>query len=113
MNLHYVRKIWCVNLSYFVLVVLEKKNFQWPHPIFAFILLSPLEENLALHVDSFLLSSPKDDLYQVWLKLASWFWRKRFFNINMVFPIVATPEPCRKLPSKYELFWPSSSWEDF
>jgi hypothetical protein len=22
----------------------------------------------------------KDDLYQVWLKLAQWFWRRRFLN---------------------------------
>jgi hypothetical protein len=23
---------------------------------------------------------PKDDLYQVWLILAQWFWRRRFLN---------------------------------
>jgi hypothetical protein len=23
---------------------------------------------------------PKDDLYKVWLKLAQWFWRRRFLN---------------------------------
>jgi hypothetical protein len=42
-------------------------------------------------------------LYQVWLKLDCWFWRRRFFfNINickwyyllnMVFPTVAPPDP--------------------
>jgi hypothetical protein len=25
-------------------------------------------------------ASPKDDLFQVWLKLAQWFWRRRFLN---------------------------------
>jgi hypothetical protein len=31
-------------------------------------------------------SSPKDNLYQVWLNLAWWFWRRRFyFKIFSVF----------------------------
>jgi hypothetical protein len=29
--------------------------------------------------------SPKDNLYKVWLILASWFWRTRFFKIFSVF----------------------------
>jgi hypothetical protein len=29
--------------------------------------------------------SPKDNLYQVWLNLASWFWRRRFLKIFSVF----------------------------
>jgi hypothetical protein len=41
LKLHYVRKLSC-NLSFFASVVLEKKTFQRPHPIFAFLLLSPL-----------------------------------------------------------------------
>jgi hypothetical protein len=28
---------------------------------------------------------PKDNVYQVWLNLASWFWRRRFFEIFSVY----------------------------
>jgi hypothetical protein len=28
---------------------------------------------------------PKDDLFQLWLKLACWFWRRRFLKIFSVF----------------------------
>jgi hypothetical protein len=40
----------------------------------------PLEKNNSLHLNN--LESPplKDDLCQVWLKLAQWFWRRRFLN---------------------------------
>ena len=31
--------------------------------------------------------SPKDALCQVWLKLAKWFWRRRFFNFVNVFSL--------------------------
>ena len=31
--------------------------------------------------------SPKDALCQVWLKLAQWFWRRRFFNFVNVFSL--------------------------
>jgi hypothetical protein len=54
-------------------VVLEKKIFRWHHPIFTFLWLSPFEEGLALYLNKLEFSSPKDDLYQVWLILASWF----------------------------------------
>ena len=31
--------------------------------------------------------SPKDALCQIWLKLAQWFWRRRFFNFVNVFSL--------------------------
>jgi hypothetical protein len=32
--------------------------------------------------------SPKDNLYQVWLNLACWFWRRRFFKkIQCIFTL--------------------------
>jgi hypothetical protein len=43
----------------------------------------PFEEDLALYFNNFEFPLPKDDLYQVWLKFAYWFWR-RFFK-NLVF----------------------------
>jgi hypothetical protein len=45
----------------------------------------PLEENLVLHLDKFLIFSPKDDLYQIWLKLAFCF-GKDFFQYKYGFP---------------------------
>ena len=46
------------------------------------------EENLALNLNNLVFPLPKDDLCKVWLKLACWSWRRRFFfYINMVFPI--------------------------
>ena len=32
--------------------------------------------------------SPKDALCQVWLKLAQWFWKRRFFNFVNVFSLI-------------------------
>ena len=32
--------------------------------------------------------SPKDALYQVWLKLAQWLWRRRFLNFVNVFSLL-------------------------
>jgi hypothetical protein len=53
------------------LLVLEKilKNFQCIFTLF-------LEKGNPLHLNN-LESPPKDDLCQVWLKLALWFWRSR------------------------------------
>jgi hypothetical protein len=81
-----------VNLSYFGSVVLEKKKFHWPNPYLHFCDYLPLDENLALHLDNLLFSSPKDDLYKIWLTVAL---EKRIFvfNINMVFPTVPPPDP--------------------
>jgi hypothetical protein len=50
------------------------KNFQY---IFTLLQLSPLGEGLSLSFEKKKLNSPpKDDLCQVWLKLAQWFWRR-------------------------------------
>ena len=38
----------------------------------------PLEEGGALHLNKLESPSPKDALCQVWLKLAHWFWRRRW-----------------------------------
>jgi hypothetical protein len=36
----------------------------------------PFQKELALDLYNFESPLPMDDLYQVWLKLACWFWRK-------------------------------------
>jgi hypothetical protein len=57
----------------------------------------PFEEDLALSLNNLEFPLPNSDFYQVWLKLVSWFWRRFFFSIqtqmNVVFPIVAPPDP--------------------
>jgi hypothetical protein len=40
----------------------------------------PLERGLPLSLNKLESPSPKDDLCQVWLKLALWFWRRRLLN---------------------------------
>ena len=45
----------------------------------------PLEKGVALDLNKVHSPSPKDDFCQVWLKLAPWFWRKRFFKFVNVF----------------------------
>jgi hypothetical protein len=40
------------------------------------------EEDLALYLNNLEFPLPMSDLYQVWLKLACWFWRRFFFNTN-------------------------------
>jgi hypothetical protein len=39
-----------------------------------------LEKDYPLVLNKSESSSPKDNLCQVWLKLAQWFWRRRFLN---------------------------------
>ena len=40
-----------------------------------------------LHLNKLQFPSPKDALCQVWLKLAKWFWRRRFLNFVNVFSL--------------------------
>jgi hypothetical protein len=40
----------------------------------------PLEKGYPLGFNKLKFPSLKDDLYHAWLKLAQWFWRKRFLN---------------------------------
>jgi hypothetical protein len=72
--------------SLFVSSVLKNKTFKLPHPFLTFLWLSPFEEGLALYLNKSELPSPKDNLYQLWLILAYWFWR-RFLKIFSVFSL--------------------------
>ena len=68
--------------------VLEKKIFKFRQSIFAISYLSPFGKGLALwalHLKQLESPSPKDALCKVWLKLAQWFWRRRFFNFVNAF----------------------------
>jgi hypothetical protein len=67
-------------------VVSEYKIFKWPHRIFIFLWLSPLwKGHDPLFVQTWIpFLQFKDNLHQVWLKLAHWFLR-RFLDICCVF----------------------------
>jgi hypothetical protein len=65
-----ISESFCIDLSFSGFVVLGKKIFKWPHPIFADCDHLHFEEDLALDLYNFEFPLPKDDLYQVWLKLA-------------------------------------------
>ena len=47
-----------------------------------------LEKGVALHLNKLEYPSTKDALCQVWLKLAQWFWRRRFFNFVNVLSLI-------------------------
>jgi hypothetical protein len=61
-----------------------------------FVIILPFEEDLALYLNNLEAPLPKDDMYQVWLKLACWFWRRRFLKIFSVFLLFAIISPWRK-----------------
>ena len=56
----------------------------------------PCENGVALHLNKLESPSPKDALCQVWLKLAQWFWRRRFFNLVNVFSLFRNYLPLEK-----------------
>ena len=45
----------------------------------------PLEKGVGLHLNKFVSPTPKDALCQVWLKLAQWFWGRRFLSVGNLF----------------------------
>ena len=47
-----------------------------------FLIISPWKYGEALNLNKLESSSPKDALCQVWLKLAQWFWRRRFIKFH-------------------------------
>ena len=56
----------------------------------------PFEKGGALHLNKLISPSPKDALCQVWLKLAQWFLRRRFFNFVNVFLLFRNYLPLEK-----------------
>ena len=78
-------------------VVLEKKIFKFRKCIFSlFRNYLPLGKGGALHLNKLESPSPKDALCQVWLKLAQWFWRRRFLNFVNVFTLFLNYLPLEK-----------------
>ena len=70
-------------------VVLEKKVFKFHQCISLFCNYLPLKRGRALHLNKLEFPSPKNAFWQVWLKLAQWFSRRRFLkvvNLFLLFP---------------------------
>ena len=56
----------------------------------------PLKMGWVLHLNKRESPSPKDALWQVWLKMAKWFWRRRFLNFVNVFWLFRNYLPLEK-----------------
>ena len=56
----------------------RRECFNFINIFFVFSNYLPPEKGVAVHWNKFLLSSPKDALCQVWLKVVKWFWRRRW-----------------------------------
>ena len=88
-----------------------------------------MEKSGALDLNKLVSPSSKDTLYQVWLKLAQWFWRRRFFKIVNVFSLFLIISPWKRvgpliwtnlyplhpriLCTKFGWNWPSGSGEEY
>ena len=57
------------------------------HIVLLFRYYLPLEKGVGLHLKKLESSSPKDALCQVWLKLAEWFLKRKFFKFVNVFSL--------------------------
>ena len=68
-------------------VVVENEDFKILSMYFHYFIFNylPLEKGRALHLNKFESPSSKDALGQVWLKLAQWFWRRRFFLFSTMY----------------------------
>ena len=52
-----------------------------------------MKKGVALHLKKLDSASPKDTLFQDWLKLAQWFWRRVFLNFVNVFSLFRNSLP--------------------
>ena len=60
------------------------------------LIIHPSEKDVALHLIKLQSTSPKNALCQVWLKLAQWFWRRRFLNFVHGFSVFLHTLPLKK-----------------
>ena len=63
-------------------IVLDKKILE---SILTMYFCLPLEKGMALHLNKLESSSPKNILWQVWLKLYLWFWRSKKMKMWKVY----------------------------
>jgi hypothetical protein len=85
LNLHYIRKLSCKYDCQILAQSFWRRFLNDPTPFLYCCNFLFFEEDLALYLKNLKFPLPKDDVYQVWLKLACWFWSRRFFKIFSVF----------------------------
>ena len=70
----------------------------------------PLEKSRALHLNKLESPSPEDALCQVWLKLAQWFWRRRWKCEKFIDTRTDDgQQPIRKAYLSFQLRWAKHS----
>ena len=74
----------------------EEEFFNFVNVFSLFLNYLPLEKGGALHLNKVEYPSPKDALWQVLLKMAKWFWRRRFLNFVNVFSLFRNYLPLGK-----------------
>ena len=87
-NLNSIKGCFVPNLVEIGPVVLKRGFLNILNIILLFCYYLPLEKGMVLHLNKHKSPSSKDALGQVWMKLAQWFWRRRFLNIlnrNLLF----------------------------
>ena len=126
---HIILESFHVIMTYSGSVVLEKKIFQWPYPIFAFLWLSPLWRGPGPLFEKFRISFTHGWLMPSLIEIGLLVLEKNiFFNINICkygFPYCGPSQPpgtmmwtilnlhyIRQLSCKYDLFWLSGSREE-
>jgi hypothetical protein len=85
---------------HYLRMICTKFDWNWPanfQCIFTLLHYLPLERGNPLYLNNLKSHPPKDDLCQVWLKLAEWFWRRRFLYDPTPFlwlsPLWRGPDP--------------------
>jgi hypothetical protein len=122
LKMHYFRKLSCKS-KLFWLISSQGKKFSMTLTNFCnFFYYLPFEEALALYLKNLEFPLPKNDLYQVWLKLVRWFYRRRLFKIFSVILLFCYYLPLDKgvplylnkleSPPPKDDLWPSGSGEE-
>jgi hypothetical protein len=73
--------------------VVREKIFKYPILILHVCDYLLFEKVVALYLNNLKFLAYKDDLYQDWLKLIRWLWKRFFPHVKMVFPIIASSDP--------------------
>ena len=108
---------------------MKKKILKFCKCIFALLLLSPLGNKHGPSLNKPESPSPRDVMCHVWLKLAHWFWRRKFFKFVNVFSLlcyyssskrlrsiiwtILNPLYPRMLCAKFGWIWLTGSGEDY
>ena len=78
-------KIICTKFDWFWSAGYGEEDFLNFSVCLLFCYYLPLEMSYPLHLNRFKSVLSKDNLCQVWSKLAKWFWRRRFLNEHTLF----------------------------